>query len=119
MANRNESPSQEPSIEEQPQPQPQGHCKENEYVNTVHETIELQDDPRKWSPMRKVCILGPLLPPGSNGILLSMLTFPKWITLATVANGSLVVGFAPNIYNRKYTMRPYIVGYSDRCTHSP
>ncbi|KNG87020.1 hypothetical protein ANOM_004670 [Aspergillus nomiae NRRL 13137] len=75
MANRNESPSQEPSIEEQPQPQPQDHCKENGYVNTVHETIELQDDPRKWSPMR------------------------KWITLATVANGSLVVGFAPNIYN--------------------
>ncbi|EAW12273.1 putative MFS transporter [Aspergillus clavatus NRRL 1] len=28
-----------------------------------------------------------------------MLTFLKWITLATVANGSLVVGFAPNIYN--------------------
>ncbi|GAB1194979.1 hypothetical protein APSETT444_004231 [Aspergillus pseudonomiae] len=54
MANRNESPSQEPSIEEQPQPQPQGHCKENGYVNTVHETIELQDDPRKWSPMRKL-----------------------------------------------------------------
>ncbi|KAH1513892.1 hypothetical protein KXW39_000817 [Aspergillus fumigatus] len=82
MANRNESPPrdlrpihgpQEPSIEEQPQPE--GHCKENGYVGTVQEAIELQDDPRKWSPMR------------------------KWITLVTVANGSLVVGFAPNIYN--------------------
>jgi hypothetical protein len=85
MANRNESPPrdlrpihgpQEPSIEEQPQPE--GHCKENGYVGTVQEAIELQDDPRKWSPMRKVCIPGPLLPSGfSWRSIITIADFPK------------------------------------------
>ena len=61
------------------------------------EHVHVQDDPRKWSPSRKVSILYLYAPK-------CVLNLFQAVILSIIAGASLIQGLATNIYNREFTV---------------